>query len=543
MDNDGSALSFPLILTLDLGTTSVRALLFDRQGRAVSGVLGRQPTPVRTNTEGGAEIDVYAITEAIAACIDEALAEAGPLAGEIGAVACDTFWHNIVGLDAADTPVTPLLTWADTRPASAIPTLHQRLDALAYHARTGCFIHPSYVPAKVLWLREQYADRAITQWLSLGEWLIWQWFGERVVSVGMASGSGLLDVNRQTWDDLTLEALGVSPSQLSPLADQDHVLRGLRPAWAARWPTLATIPWTLPIGDGAASNLGCGAVVPDRLAVMIATSAVMRAVVTTMDGRPQTIDDRQQTADDRRVRSLPLGWATDDPRKQSAVSRQPSIVHRPPSIVVPPGLWGYRADGRRALIGGALSNGGNFLAWLRDTLKLPTGEALEQAVAGMTPDQHGLTWLPFLAGERSVGWRSDAQAALVGMTWATTPLDIYRSACEILGQRLALIYDRLLPHVPATHMMIATGGGLLGSGVLRSIVADSLGRPIVVSSEPEASARGAALLTLETLGWLPSLERATFEFGEPIEPNMTRHATYRAALERHQALYTKLLGE
>src|SRR5690606_18921983 len=88
----------------------------------------------------------------------------------------------------------------------------------------------------------------------------------------------------------------------------------------------------------------------------------------------------------------------------------------------PDGLFVYRVDEQRSLVGGALSNAGNLYAWLNRVLQ--TGDDLQAQVAEVLPDSHGLTILPFLAGERAPGWNDHAQAVFMGMTLDTEPVHL-----------------------------------------------------------------------------------------------------------------------
>jgi len=96
--------------------------------------------------------------------------------------------------------------------------------------------------------------------------------------------------------------------------------------------------------------------------------------------------------------------------------------------------------------------------------------------------------------------------------------------------------------MPPPEQIVATGGGLLHSPTWIQIVADALGRPVVASAEPEASSRGAALLALERLGALPSLEAAPSALGAVYAADPTRHAVYQAALARQQRYYALLVA-
>src|SRR5204862_6512711 len=105
--------------------------------------------------------------------------------------------------------------------------------------------------------------------------------------------------------------------------------------------------------------------------------------------------------------------------------------------------WCYRIDRRRALLGGATSEGGNVYAWMQQTLKLGEPDAIERAVGALPPDGHRLTVLPFLAGERSPGWAGDVRATITGMGLNTTPIEILQAGLEAVAYRFALIFESL----------------------------------------------------------------------------------------------------
>ena len=371
--------------------------------------------------------------------------------------------------------------------------LQERLDERAVHARTGCVLHPTYLAAKLRWLADTQPDafRRARWWLSYGEYLYLQLFGEPRVSLSMASGSGLLDQHTRAWDPAVLAAVPVEPARLAPLSDAP--LTGLRPLYAARWPSLRARPWYPAYGDGACSNVGSGCVTPQRWALMIGTSGALRTA-----------------------------WRAAD-------------------TTIPWGAWTYRVDANRFVAGGVFNDGGNLLEWLHETLRLGWSARLRRAVAALPPDGHGLTILPLFGGERSTGWAPDARGAIVGLTLATRPVDLIRAALEAVALRFALLARILGDVLPAPDQVVATGGALLRAPHEIQIIADALGHPLVASAEPEGSSRGAALLALERLGALASVEAAPAALGRVYAPDPTRHARYQAALERQQALYRQLV--
>jgi gluconokinase len=213
-----------------------------------------------------------------------------------------------------------------------------------------------------------------------------------------------------------------------------------------------------------------------------------------------------------------------------------------PPLNLPSSLWCYRADRKRVLVGGALSDGGGLYSWMTSALALPDKiKETEDELAAMQPDAHGLTVLPFWSGERSTGWHARAKGVIYGLTISTRPVEILRAAMEAIAYRFAPIASALEGVAPNAKI-VASGGALLGSPVWSQIMADVLNRPVQLSKIAEASSRGACLLALEATGKLKSIEHAPFEFAQTFEPDVARHARYRAGLERQQKLYARLVA-
>jgi sugar (pentulose or hexulose) kinase len=150
---------------------------------------------------------------------------------------------------------------------------------------------------------------------------------------------------------------------------------------------------------------------------------------------------------------------------------------------------------------------------------------------GVARDDHGLVFLPFLGGERSIGWDPHQTGALLGLTFDTTPADIRRAALEGVGFRFAAIAD-LLPDV---REIVATGGALVKDRGWVQLLADTLARPVTLSGIVEASLRGAAVAVLENPDDAP--------LGDTFHPREERAEAYRWARERQDRLYEVLRGE
>lgn len=488
-----------LILALDIGTSSVRAMLFDASGAALPQMNSQHSYDLLTSNEGEVAVDADMLVELVAHCIDELLAMAGEQVKNIVAVAADTFWHSLVGVDAHNKAIMPLITWEDTRPHDAAEELRQQLDEQAIHEHTGATLHASYWPAKLLWLQQTQPNvfNRASQWLSFGEYLHRQLLGHSVCSLSMASGTGMLLTRQRAWDLQLAQFLHVRPDQLPALGDVRDGIQGLLPAYASRWPVLNSIPWFPAIGDGAAANVGSGATGTERWALTVGTSAAIRVVVSPDETTP------------------------------------------------PPGLWLYLVDAQRGLLGGALSEGGNLFAWLVQTLRVPLLPEVDTQVEDMQPDAHGLTILPFISGERSLGWHADARLTISGLNVGTKPLDIMRAMIEALAYQLDAVFERVNSAVAKREiapMMIGSGGALNGSHTLQQVIADTLNTPLHLSLEHEASARGAALLALEALNIISNIDDMPLDLAPPIQPDATHHALYERGMQRQLKLYREILG-
>jgi gluconokinase len=260
--------------------------------------------------------------------------------------------------------------------------------------------------------------------------------------------------------------------------DWDDELLGVLGLERDRLPEIADLPVWI---DAACSNIGTGCTGHRRAALMVGTSGALRVLYETERPHPK------------------------------------------------PGLFLYTLDERRVVEGGALSDGGNLYAWLEETLAPAAG-----SLAGRTPADHGITFLPFLGGERSTGWDPAARGTIDGLTFAATPLDIRQAALEGVAFRFAAIAD-LLPDVTE---LVATGGALMRDRDWIQIMADALARPVSVSGVAEGSLRGAAVSALERTGH----EVVDAPIAGVVEPREDAAEAYRSAREAHERLYEVLRG-
>ncbi len=481
------------ILALDIGTSSTRSAIFDAKGHRVLETTAQISYPLITGADGRAELRAEDIERAVAAVFEKTMRawrmtkSPAPILG-IG-VSC--FWHSLLGLDAAARAITPIYTWADARSRAEAKQLREKWGEIALHAQTGCMVRTSFWPAKLLWLRKTNPAlfRKVARWVSPAEWIQEKWCGAATASLAMASGTGLLEGHTLQWHATLLRRCRLKASQLNRISDAPLLLTNPN---ARRFPELASVPWYPAIGDGVASNLGSGAIAPGVAAINVGTSAALRVVL----------------------------------------NREPAPRQR----LAPFGLFSYRVDARRRLMGGAVSNAGNLRAWALRELRLPDDPAaIEKLLGKRSRPAEGLTLLPFWMAERAPSWPEELPSVVMGITQATSTLDLLQALQEATYLRLAQIGE-LVEKAAGRKLSFIVSGGIQHSANSMQRLANVLGRPVYASKEPEASLRGAACFAMEKLG----LKIPELKLGRAIRPDLSVARAYAQARVKQVQLEEKL---
>jgi gluconokinase len=443
-----------LILSLDIGSSSTRVALFDNHARRLARTDARAPYSVAYTSDGGAELAPATLQRAVRRAISTSLIAHEKTSSRrrlpIRAIATSAFWHGMLGVDRQWRPVTPIYMWADSRAAGDARFLRTKFSQRRVHARTGCMLHASFWPAKLVWLRRTRPQlfRKAARWVSPVDWIYHELFGTAVSSASMASATGLYNLARRAWDNELSAACDVDQRQLpslSQVAEPSHLPGGIQ----------RLLHVFTAVGDGAAGNLGSDADRKDSVAINVGTSAAIRVIQS----------NRQAKAT-----GLPLG------------------------------LFRYVVDEDRSVMGGAVSNAGNLRQWALRELQLKddprsTRLAFSRASAAGDP----LTVLPFWSGERAPTWPDRQGGVIDGATYSTTAADLLRALTCSVFYRLADIFD-LITSARVKPRRIIISGGIVRSIPEVRLLADSIGHDVVVANEGEASLRGAAVYALQQLG-------------------------------------------
>jgi len=466
--------------------------MYDYRGEPLKNLSVRREWSFETTPDGGSVMDPLAAFATVSSTVDELLGKPGMRSVSPTHIALCSFWHSLLGIDSGGKPTIPVLGWADTRSGRYSAQLKKRFDEAEVHDRTGAHFHSSFWPAKLLWIRKECPDAfaATETWMGFGDYVAMRLTGRRVTSVSMASATGIIDQARCDWDDQLLRYLKVPRTHLPEIAPSGTGLELNRTA-AKRFPQLKNTLLLPAIGDGAADHVGSAGLGKDRASLMVGTSAAMR-----------------------------VAFSGPAPKR------------------VPRGLWCYRIDERRVVVGGALSDGGNLYDRCTTNFGLVPKSGDFRA---LSPAASGITVLPFFHGERSTGYREDIQGAILGVTAENTVIEILHAAMEAVAYRIAAISDGLAK-VSKLKTIVASGGALQRSPVWAQMIADVLGRDLKLSAAEESASRGTVLLALESLGKIDCIDSLESSEGPTLAFDPARHAAYKKARARHEAAISKAYG-
>ena len=211
---------------------------------------------------------------ALAECVEAA---AG---AQMLALALSTAMHGLIALDGDQQPLTPLVTWADSRSREQAEELRASGAARELHRRSGTPVHPMTPLTKLLWFARHEPDTfaAARYWVGLKDFLIQRLTGRLVTELSSASATGLLDMATRTWNGDALALTGISEEQLPPILPSTATLP-LAPGPAERTGLPAGLPVVTGAADGPLGNLGTGALTPGVAGLSLGTSGAIRMVV------------------------------------------------------------------------------------------------------------------------------------------------------------------------------------------------------------------------------------------------------------------------
>lgn len=490
-------------LSLDIGTSSIRAVLFDRSGyqKCIESI----ECPLISALDGKAEVDPDFVFEAAVTVIKSCVDKAGLQKNLISGIGMSCHMHSLMLVDREGRPLTKVMVWADTRSGEEAGYIASHYSPAELYYRTGCRTqHPMYPLSKLLWLKRNEPalfDRA-WKFITVKEYILFRLYGEFVVDYTLASCQGYYNIHSQSWDDRILrDILGITEDSLSEVVECTHILKGFRQEYEQVLGISRDTPLVVGSGDGIMANIGCGVCDETAFSSTVGTSGAIR----TAADRP-LLDPGQRT-------------------------------------------WCYSFLKDMWVAGGAINNGGIALKWLRGEFReqfekdaAPHKESVyklfDRFAEEVPPGSEGLVFLPHLTGERCPDWNANARGIMFGLSYSHGRKHIVRAAMEGVIYRLYSVYE-VLKELSDGASVIKANGGYTRSRVWLKIQADVFNKGIMVPEVTEASALGAAYTAMYALGEVKDIRTLLpgMAAREIIHPDEENHAVYKKVYELSKQIY------
>jgi glycerol kinase len=438
----------PTILALDQGTTSSRAIVFDRSGRALA--TSQKPFTQSYPRPGWVEHDPEEIWATQLEAAREALSQARTKPTRIAGIGIANqretavFWDRKTGA-----AIGPAIVWQDRRTADICQRLSaQGLEQLLV-SRTGLLIDPYFSATKIMWALEnvpgmrEKAQAGDVCFGTVDSWLVHKLTGSHLTDPSNASRTLLFDIHRGAWDHEILSALSIPESMLPRVVPSSS---GFGTA-AARL-LGAEIPVCGVLGDQQAALLGQGCLEPGSVKVTYGTGCF--CLLAT---------GREAVASRNRLLTT-VAWDL--------------------------------GDGIEYALEGSVFVGGAVVQWLRDELRVLSTSAESDTLSRSIPDTGGVYFVPAFVGMGAPYWDPDARGAIFGITRGTRQEHIVRAGLESIALQTRDLVKAMEKDAGRSIQSIRVDGGASVNGFLMQFQADILGMPLVRPKSPETTALGAA---------------------------------------------------
>ncbi len=494
----------PLLLGLDAGTSSVKAVLLDLSGNLCAS--GSAEYPLHHIRSGWVEQDPEDWWQATGKAIGEVLAKVEHGPERILGMAISSQAPTLLSLDKSGRPLRPAIIWMDRRAEAESMRLTELLGAEEIYRITGNRPDAFYVAARLLWLRNHEPEILKQTWkfVQVNGYLNYRFTGHLTVDPSHAVLMQMCDYATGKWSEALCSACGVDPAQFPEVMESHHI-QGEVTAEAAMVTGLkAGTPVMAGIIDSPAAALEAGVAEPGIAVEMTGTSTVVII-----------------------------------PNNRGLTER--ALIAMPHAL---PGI--------HLLLGAMVSSGGS-LRWFQDQFgQLADGESrtasfdqLTNEAAGIKPGSDGVIFLPYMMGERSPIWHSNARGVFFGLSLATPKAALVRAIME--GAAFALRHNvETAQRAGAEVREMRSTGGCSRSDLWNQIKSDVLGMPLQLPSAAVGSPFGAAILAGMGTGAFPNIRKSLAEMvhlDRRFEPNMANHERYTQIYRVYRNIYEHLKSD
>ena len=497
----------PLLLGIDVGTSSVKAVLLDLGGNLCA--VCQAEYPLHHIRPGWVEQDPEDWWQATCKAVGEALARVAHGRERVLGMAVSSQAPTLLPLDGSGRPLRPAMIWMDRRAEAEAAQLSELVGAAEIHRITGNRPDAFYVAARLLWLRHHEPEvlQRTWQFAQVNGYINYRLTGRLTMDPAHAVLLQLRNYATGEWSEALCSACGVDPAQF-PEVMEGHCVQGEVTAGAAEATGLrAGTPVMAGTVDSPAAALEAGVAEPGIAVEMTGTSTVVIMP-----------NDRGLT--------------------------EPALIAMPHAL---PGIH---------LLLGAMVSSGGCLRWFRDQLGQPEAQAAAQQGTGafdlltrqaaqVAPGSEGVIFLPYMMGERSPLWHSNARGVFFGLSLATSRAALVRSILE--GAAFALRHNvEVAVRAGAEVREMRSVGGCSRSDVWNQIKADVLGLPLLLPRTSVGSPFGAAILAGMGAGAFRNVRESLVEMvglERRYEPNPANREKYTRTYQVFRDIYAHLKGD
>ncbi|MCB0628469.1 MAG: gluconokinase [Saprospiraceae bacterium] len=475
----------PYFIGIDIGTSSAKSVAFSSHGEPLKEASEAYPLD-RPETEAATQ-DAEVVFRAAMNSLRNLVQKMGYVPTAIG---LSSAMHSLMAVDSDGHPLSPLITWADGRAQQQAELLRSTPLGMDLYHRSGTPVHAMSPLCKLAWLRNKKPElfQRAYRFIGIKEYLLFRLFGKWVIDHSIASATGMFDLNARSWIPDALQYAGLDAERLSDPVSVTFQLTDMQQDLATTLGIPPNIPWIIGASDGCLANLGAGDLPHDAAVLTIGTSGAIRMTVS------QPVQD-------------PEGR-----------------------------LFCYILNEDRYVIGGPSNNGGVVWEWFcRQFYPEKSMDEVFREVQRISPGAEGLLFLPYLYGERAPVWDAGARGYFWGIGAGHSRAHFARAVLEGICLNLYQITQALIT-LGGPIRLIHADGGFTQSPVWIQILANVLGIPLVVSSNPHASAKGAALLAMSATGHSPEMQDEQQE-NKVYTPEEKEHQSYKKIFERFKKIY------
>ncbi|MBS1599130.1 MAG: gluconokinase [Bacteroidetes bacterium] len=488
------------IIGVDIGTSGTKAIAFNVDGSVVYSayIAYESISPQSGENEIDANILLNATIKTIGRVIKNTKAESDCLG-----ISFSCAMHSLVAITKTGSPLTNIITWADLRSKDYAEKIRDTPLGQKIYEHTGTPIHPMSPLCKLMWMRDNQPDifSKAFKFISIKEYIWFHFFGKFQIDYSIASGTGLFDIRSFKWYKESLDAAGIREDHLSEPVSTLHIETALIKKYKSKMNLPASIPFIIGGSDGVLANLGSGVISPGELALTIGTSGAVRMT----SAQPKH-----------------------DPQKR---------------------IFNYILTPRLYVSGGPVNNGGNTIKWYVDnfmnksTSRKKDFSANVQQAADIPAGAAGLIFLPYIFGERAPVWDANAKGVFYGIGSIHTSRHFLRAVIEGISLSLYQIGLSLEETIGPAEKVYASGG-FIQSAFWLQMIADIFNKEVLVMNVADASAIGAAMLGLLSLGNINDLQetKKMIKVQHTYAPNGVTHAAYMKNFSAFKQIYGRLKG-